>query len=259
MDVKAMDTPEDGTKRPALAGEQLAALVQAADAMERQGNPTFRITLSDVGGPLRTLAGTAHNHIIGLGRNAGCEFGRVLVADPDYVSHQLQPCRFDVVVDGRLYTHLPDYWALRHDGGFEFGEIKIHPGQVEDDEYIRKMERVSEELRLLGCDFRIRYRREIVGTPARQINVAVLHYDRAANLSGVDWKALLALEGLDGLSFGDVRDEISNRDGSKSADAAARRLVTMGRIWIDIDLLLTDDSPARVRPISRHASPLVRH
>lgn len=246
-----------------LDGEGLRRLVAATDA---DRSSTFRIVLSDRGGSLRTLVGAGRRHMIGVGRVPGAghgnpfegvterELDRLLVADPDVVAHRTQPCRFDLVVDGTLTSYLPDYWALYRDLRFEFGEVKVHPGAIGDAVYVAKLFEVRRRLALLDCDFVVRYRKGILGSPTRQENVAVLHYDRAANLDRVDRRSLRSLEGVPNLTFLDVASLVVS-DGGPPDRAAVRRLVTLGRVWIDLDRLLTDRSPAMVRKEFRPASP----
>lgn len=223
-----------------------------------------RVVLSDREGPLRTLAGTGHRHLIGLGRDPRSgvmnpvegvtepALNRLLVADPDAIDHQTQPGRIELVVEGTWRVYLPDYWVLWANGILEFGEVKIHPGQIRDPGYVAKLEAVKSALALLNCDFRVRYAREILGTPEKQINVGMIHYDRAANLDLLDPAALDSLVGSGPLPFAELASAIWRGDDGR---AAVRRLVTQGRVWFDIDTLLTDDTPMTVRPAARLLSP----
>lgn len=266
----AMVTASDATPMDSSAlssaptGEELCRLLRCRPD-GRAGD--FELRLPEGGGALRTLVGSRHRHSIAWNRDpqrpggnptdgvTERELSRYLTVHPDAVDHQTQPLGISATVDGIPKLWLADYWCLFRDGVFEIGEVKIDRRQI-DDEYLRKMERMAEIVDgRLGCRFRIRYRRDIVGGEDRQHNVGMLHVDRGAAYEPHHLTRLQALEGEAGLSFGGVAEEVEP-DRPHRAAAIVRRMICMGRVWTDLDMLLTEDSPVTVRGPATLRSPL---
>lgn len=101
----------------------------------------------------------------------------------------------------------------------------------------------------------VRYRDGIEGCPDRQVNVSTLYHDRAATISDRHRQVFRRLheDGAD-LCLGDLIGELGS-DGPMQAQAVAHRLICMGRVFADLDVLLTDDSPVVLRSRTRLVSP----
>lgn len=216
-----------------------------------------KVTLSQTGGALRTLVGATHKHSIALNRDPQRTYGnptegvterdlsRYFTVHPDVGEHLTQPMMLETSHLGRQMVWYPDYWAHFRDGTVEIGEVKIDQTQVAGP-YLEKMKRMREHVESLGCRYRLRYRKDILGGPDRQHNVGMLHFDRSADFGKHHVDRLSLLEGAPGLCLGDVKAVLDPRSRHR-ASGIARRFVCMGLIWVDIDRLITDDSPVVVR------------
>ncbi|MBP2513761.1 hypothetical protein [Sphingomonas sp. PvP018] len=246
--------PGGGFDGPRFDGDGLRRLISGR---ARDGAFDVKATFSQTGGALRTLIGSTHRHPIALNRDPQCAYGnptegvterdlsRYFTAHPDVGEHLTQPMKLESTRSGRRMIWFPDYWAQFRDGTLEIGEVKIDQTQM-DDEYIEKMTRMREHVEALGCRYRLRYRKDILGGVDRQHNVGMLHFDRDADFEDHHLDRLTILKGLSDLRFGDVK-AVLDPDSDHRASAIARRFVCMGLVWVDIDRLITDDSPVVVR------------
>jgi hypothetical protein len=260
--------PNEDLVRPALKdGEGVRRLLSLQDD---GGSTDFDLILPDREGAYRTLIGARHRHSIASNRDPQCgfanptegvterELSRYFTVHPDVVDHQAQPMEISTSNDGRPLRWMPDYWCLFRDGTLEIGEVKIDQRQIDED-YRRKIARMADIVDgRLGCRFRLRYRKDIIGGVDRQHNVGMLHVDRSTQIEPFHVERLARLEGIDGLVFGDVVDELEPERPHR-ARGVARRLICMGRVWTDIDVLITEDSPVVVRAPADVSSPLRRH
>lgn len=216
-----------------------------------------KVTLSETGGALRTLVGGTHKHSIALNRDPQRTYGNptegvterdlslYFTVHPDVGEHLTQPMMLETSHLGRQMVWYPDYWAHFRDGTVEIGEVKIDQTQVAGP-YLEKMKLMREHVESLGCRYRLRYRKDIVGGPDRQHNVGMLHFDRDTDFDERHIARLSILEGVAGLCMGDVKAALDPHSHHR-ASGIARRFVCMGLIWVDIDRLITDDSPVVVR------------
>ena len=226
---------------------------------ESSDEATARIYFAEHGGPIRTLFGMAHRHIFAINRdpktNWPCPTEGVTerawyircATDPEVFDYQTQPCRIELVAEGKLVSWIPDYWVLWRSGLIEIGEIKIDMSGIDDAAYQTKLRVTFELLRRNGWDARVRYSDEIHGTVDRQINAGTLYPDRAATIDSAHratFRRLLA----DGatMCFGDLVEALDATRPMQS-QAVAHRLICMGRVWADLDELLTEDSNVILR------------
>ena len=225
------------------------------------------IYLSDRGGPLRTLFGMAHRHVFAINRDPkvgwplpteGCTeraWCMRCATDPDVVDYQTQPMRLEYLAENRLVSWLPDYWVLWRSGLVEIGEVKVDERGLADPLYQAKLRAGFAHLATLGWQGRVRYREGILGTPDRQINVGTLYPDRAATVDPIHRLAFSRLVREDAdLCFGDLVAEL-DADRPMQAQAVAHRLICTGRVHVDLDELLTEDSPVTLRARARVVSP----
>ena len=239
-----------------------------ADYRNADENPaTATFYLSDEGGPLRTLFGMAHRHVFAINRDPKVgwplptegvterAWSMRCATDPEVTGYQTQPFRMEYVVDGTLASWLPDYWVLWRDGVLEIGEIKIDPDGLPSNSYVAKLRTAFGIFARHGWKGQVRYRNDIEGTVDRQVNVATLYPDRAATISQVHRQNFRRLwnEGAT-LCFGDLVAEL-DPVRPMGAQAVAHRLICMGRVYADLDILLTDDTLITLRSRSRLVSP----
>lgn len=231
------------------------------------GGVPITIYLSDTGGPLRTLFGIPHRHVFAINRDPkvgwplpteGCTeraWCMRCATDPDVVDYQTQPMRFEYLAGNTLVSWLPDYWVLWRSGVVEIGEVKVDEEGLADPLYQAKLSVGFAHLATLGWHGHVRYREGILGTPDRQVNVGTLYPDRAATVDPIHRLAFSRLVRDDGaLCFGDLVAELDpNRP--MQAQAVAHRLICTGRVHVDLDELLTEDSPVTLRARSRVVSP----
>ena len=221
--------------------------------------PTARIYFPEGGGPLRTLFGMAHRHIFAINRDPKTNWPNPTegvterawamrcATDPDAFDYQTQPFRLELVVDGRLVSWIPDYWVLWRSGKIEIGEIKVDVSGLQDADYERKLRAAFELFGRSGWDAQVRYSEEILGSVDRQINVGTLYPDRTATIDSAHrtaFRRLLANGAV--VCFGDLVEALDISRPMQS-QAVAHRLVCMGRVWTDLDELLTEDSPVMLR------------
>lgn len=229
--------------------------------------PTARIYFPECGGPIRTLFGMAHRHIFAINRdpktNWPCPTEGVTerawamrcATDPDVFDYQTQPFRVELVVNGKLVSWIPDFWVLWRSGIVEIGEIKIDVSGLVDVNYEDKLRAAFELFGRSGWDARVRYSEEILGTVDRQINVGTIYPDRATTIDMLHRTAFRRLL-ADGATMC-LGDLIECLDAARpmQSQAVAHRLICMGRVWANLDELLTEDSPVILRSGVNLANP----
>lgn len=231
------------------------------------GGVPITIYLSDVGGPIRTLFGMAHRHVFAINRDPKTGWPNPTegmterawcmrcATDPDVVDYQTQPMRLEYMSGNTLVSWLPDYWILWRSGLIEVGEVKVDEDGLADPFYQGKLRAGFSLLARLGWQGRVRYSKEILGTPDRQVNVGTLYPDRSATIEHCHRAAFHRLVRQDAhLSFGGLVAEL-DPDRPMQAQAVAHRLICMGRVHVDLDELLTEDSPVTLRTRSHAVSP----
>ncbi len=220
---------------------------------------TARIYFADCGGPIRTLFGMAHRHIFAINRDPKTNWPNPTegvterawamrcATDPDVFDYQTQPFRIELVVKGKLVSWIPDYWVLWRSGTIEIGEVKVDVSGLVDAAYESKLAAAFNLLNRSGWDACVRYSDKILGTTDRQINVGTLYPDRASTIDQEHRAAFRRLM-TDGASlcFGDLVEALDAARPMQS-QAVAHRLICMGRVWADLDELLTEDSSVVLR------------
>ena len=225
------------------------------------------IYLSDVGGPLRTLFGMAHRHVFAIARDPKTGWPSPTegmterawqmrcATEPDVVDYQTQPMRLEYMSGNTLVSWLPDYWILWRSGEIEVGEVKVDETGLADPVYEMKLRVGFTLLARMGWSGRVRYRRSILGTPERQVNVGTLYPDRSARIERSHMAVFHRLrEQAADLCFGDLVAELDS-DRPMHSQAVAHRLICAGRVHADLDDLLTEDSPVTLRDRAFAVSP----
>jgi hypothetical protein len=175
--------------------------------------------------------------------------------EPDVVDYQTQPMRLEYMSGNTLVSWLPDYWILWRSGEIEVGEVKVDETGLADPVYEMKLRVGLTLLARMGWSGRVRYRRGILGTPERQVNVGTLYPDRSARIERSHMAVFHRLRerGAD-LCFGDLVTEL-DPDRPMHAQAVAHRLICAGRVHADLDDLLTEDTPVTLRDRAFAVSP----
>lgn len=224
-------------------------------AFEAWGNDVpLTIYLSNAGGPLRTLFGMAHRHVFAINRDPKTGWPNPTegmterawcmrcATDPDVVDYQTQPMRLEYMSGNTLVSWIPDYWILWRSGQIEIGEVKVDESGLADPVYQRKLRDGFSLLAQCGWLGQVRYRKGILGTVDRQVNVGTIYPDRSATIKPWHVTAFHRLKGSAAdLCFGDLVEELDPERPMRS-QAVAHRLICMGRVYADLDELLTEDS-----------------
>jgi hypothetical protein len=229
-------------------------------------SPRATLHLPEGGGPLRTLFGLAHKHAFAMCRDPKSNqpnpvegmtelaLHMRLATDPDVGVHQTQPCRLELMVGSTLRSWNPDCLIVWRDGTCELTEVKIdlenlRRGRRElgGADYVAKLSACFAVLGEMGIGARVRYAEDILGPVERQINVGTLYPDRSAEirLEHLDEFENLLADGAE-LAFGDLVAAIDPANPMQS-QAVCHRLICAGRVWTDLDELLTEDSPVTLR------------
>lgn len=237
-----------------------ARLVRTADLRPiEDGAPIATMYVSARGGAIRTLVGAAHRHVIAMRRDPQMAHGQATegiaegpaalrcATDPDVPFYLMQPFRLVLPVNGGLASWIADIIYVTSDGTVWVREIKRRVADLAKPEYAAKLEAVNWLLSRLGWRFKPWTLPEIYGPVGRQINVATIYHDRAATLDGLmpRFEKIAAI--TPETTYGDLGRDLDPANTCR-ARAAVHRLIMRGRVWADLDLLLEDWSPVRLRP-----------
>lgn len=236
----------------------LGRLVPTADLRPLDRAPLVKMYVSERGGGIRRLIGSAHRHIVASYRDPQMDYGQPVegvcegpavmrcATDPDIVYYQTQPFRIVLPVGNQVQSYTADLIYVTRDGKISVREIKRKPGDVGDLEYAAKLDAVRRTLASIAWDFSVWFRKDILGSAARQINIATIYYDRSASID----EFLPAFERVcvdgDVNTFGDLVRALDPVNTCR-ARAATHRLIMKGRVWADLDMLLEDWSPVKLR------------
>ena len=254
---------------PSMFPDAPPAFIEPDHLDPDRNRPVFaRIFLPDEPGGLRTLFGSAHRHAIAINRDPKTghpnptdgvterDLSMLCASHPDVVDYQPQGLRMEMMVSTTPRSWLADAWILWRNGTLELVEVKTSEDSLDDPDYLAKLWMAAWVCERLGWRFRVRYRNSILRTPERRINIANLHFDRAATIDEHHWRRFERLRSAgDQVAFGDLVDELDPADPAQAL-AVAHRMVCMGRVWTDLDELLCEDSDVTLRGPATVVSPL---
>ncbi|MBA2920879.1 hypothetical protein GON01_02790 [Sphingomonas sp. MAH-20] len=255
---------------PVLLGdEQLrslnrARLVDASSDLASSIDPLASLYVSDAGGALRTLMGDAHRHVIGvypswktglaqpyegLGEQALIEESEILAKVLDY---QTQAFRLRMMIGGAAVEWICDHLRQLEDGTIEAIEVKQHPEQMKPD-YVLKISRAREILGRIGWRVRVRYEKEIAGSPQFALNRGQILAHRSAHTSEEQLARLEELRARSPRStFAAVRDAMDPRP--LQGKAVVHALICAGRVVLDLDEPIRDATAVELKPVPRFIS-----
>ena len=239
----------------------IARLVRTTDLVPGTAAPSASMYVSNRGGGIRRLIGSAHRHVIGVRRDPQMDYGQPVegiaegpammrvATDPDIIFYQTQPFRIQLPVNGKLVSWIADLAYVTWDGSVWVREVKRTIADLADLEYEAKLQAVKWLLEGLGWNFRPWTLDEIRGSPARQKNTGIIYFDRAARLDGLMERFEEISAATDVTTYGDLIRDLDSANVNR-ARAAVHRLIMRGRVWADLDRLLEDWSEVRLRPAS---------
>ena len=234
-------------------------LLRPEERRPRDGEPTAKMFVSNRGGSVRRLIGSAHRHVIAMRRDPQMRFGQPTegiaegpammrcATDPDISYYQFQPFRIELPVAGKLASWICDVVYATRDGSVHVREIKRSSADLAKPEYQAKLHAVSLALSRLGWKFSPWTLDQIRGSDVRQVNVATIYFDRAAHLEDLMPRFEEIATDSTETTYGDLIRALDARNTCR-ARAAVHRLIMKGRVWADLDCLLEDWSPVRLRP-----------
>lgn len=231
---------------------------------QRVGDPAPLATMyvSNRGGAIRRLIGSAHRHVIAMRRDPQNGFGQPtegiaegpammrVATDPDVAYYQTQPFRIELPVNGKLVSWIADLIFVDRDGSVAVREIKRTASDLIDLDYTAKLETVRWLLGGLGWDVQPWTLKEIKGSPERQANVGRIYFDRAAHINDLMPRFEQIAAATPTMLFGELVDELdpANRNRARSA---VHRLIMLGRVWVNLDEYLEGWSPVQLRQPTR--------
>lgn len=236
-----------------------ARILRAAERRPQDSAPIAKMFVSNRGGSIRRLIGSAHRHVIAMRRDPQVRFGQPnegiaegpammrCATDPDISIYQFQPFRIELPVAGKLASWICDVAYVTRDGSVHVREIKRSSADLAKPEYQAKLHAVSLTLSRLGWQFSPWTLDQIRGSDVRQVNVATIYFDRAAQLDDLMPRfEEIAAEAAE-TTYGDLIRALDPSNTCR-ARAAVHRLIMKGRVWADLDRLLEDWSSVRLRP-----------
>ena len=234
-------------------------LIRTADLRAEGAAPVATMYVSNRGGAIRRLIGSAHRHVIAMRRDPQMGYGQPtegiaegpammrVATDPDIASYQTQPFRIALPVNGKLVSWIADLIYVQRDGWVCVREIKRTAADLIDLDYQAKLQAVKWLLGGLGWDVRPWTLDEILGSPERQVNVGRIYFDRAAHIDDLLPRFEEIVSTTRATTFGDLIDALDNRNRNR-ARSAVHRLIMRGRVWADLNQLLEEWSEVRLRP-----------
>lgn len=217
------------------------------------------LEVAEKGGALRTLAGGAHRHLIGVypSKKTGWpnpwegRVERALIhwseANPNCDDYQSQSGRLLFSTPDGLQEWLIDMFWQGIDGGIEAIEVKRTPRDLRDPAYALKLAYAAAIIRSFGWRFRIMYAKDIFGPPARRTNVQRVQARRTLNIDDELPKFERLLSMTNAMSFGQLRNELHpNRIRST---AVIHRLIASRRVALNLDQPMTGSTPVELRAV----------
>jgi len=172
----------------------------------------------------------------GKGEEALAHYNEVATEVADYECHPYQfefqrPCGFT--------RYRPDCVRVFRDGRVEVIEVKRTATDLDDPDDRERLALAAEICRQCGWGFRILFLNDILGSCARQLNVAALYTRRSMQLSRDEERvASHIIANSAPITWGELRDRLAPNDPLQG-DAAIERLLARGMLSTDLDLKFT--------------------
>jgi hypothetical protein len=219
-----------------------------------------RIYVADDGGPIRTIIGDLHKHFVGEEHSAktglsnpyegATEHALIIESElsADVLAFRSQACRLRFPCGTGTAEWIIDHLRHVRQGGNQFVEaIECKPNiSFLDSDAREKLAAARRAAEALGWRFRIRYERDVVGGPERQLNFGWIYAHQTASIDHAmgTFETLVARN--PDTTFGELRRALS--DDRVVGESTVHALICRGRIECDLDRLLGDNSPIRLLP-----------
>ena len=175
---------------------------------------------------------------LGEGRleEALAHFHEVSAETVDYECHPLL-CEF--VGSHGPTRYRPDAARQLADGRVQAIEVKRTPRDLEDPDVRERLALAAELFRRCGWEFLVLFADDIVGPPARRMNVAALYTRRTMQLSRDEHRTIgrLVADGKP-VIWGDLSQRLAPAD-HLHGNAVIERLLAGGMLSTDLDVLFT--------------------
>lgn len=210
-------------------------------------------------GAIRTLVGGAHRHLIGVfpSKKTGLpnpfegRLERALIhwceVDGRVVDYQSQAARLVFPTDAGRREWIIDLLRQMEDGTVEAIEVKRSERDLRDPDYALKLSYARAIVESFGWRFRIMMAEQIYGPLARIRNVARIQMRRSVH---IDHDAQARFERLATSHpialFQQVREVLDDR--IVQGVALAQRMIAAGRVLVDLDRDIRDNTVVQLRP-----------
>ncbi|WP_168845762.1 hypothetical protein [Sphingomonas sp. S2M10] len=172
--------------------------------------------------------------------------------NPHVIDFEAHPFHFIVHVNGKRVAYYPDHVRLLRDGTIELIEVKRTPADLDDEDYRQKLGVVAEVARRCGWVFRILYHADITGPKWRMRNVEAIYSRRYMIVTREEQDAISQFVARGApATWAALRDAVAP-DDTRRGNAVLENAVALGRIGIELDDRITDDTEVTPLPPVAH-------